>query len=151
MCLYLPRDQLRVRHTVKAIRPRLILLDPFVRLHRAEENDSGEVSALLGYLQEIQRESETAVLVFNHARKNGASAHAPGQGLRGSGDLHAWVDSNLYLNRRRQVPVRRTDPGMTVDHGRKPGQPACRPGLGAQRRTPPLSHRSPLRGKLLRH
>lgn len=100
--LDLTRDQVRLRHTVKAIRPRLLLLDPFVRLHRVDENDSGEVSALLGYLRELQRESDVAVLIVHHARKNGGSVHAPGQSLRGSGDLHAWGDSNLYLHRRRE-------------------------------------------------
>lgn len=97
-----PRDQARLRETVKIIRPRLLLLDPFVRLHRVDENDSGQVSALLGFLRELQRENDAAVLVVHHARKNAASAQAPGQSLRGSGDLHAWGDSNLYLHRRRE-------------------------------------------------
>jgi RecA-family ATPase len=92
------RDQARLRDAARRFSPRLVLLDPFVRLHRIDENDAGEVSALLGYLRELQRELDLAVLVVHHARKNG-SAVQPGQSLRGSGDLHAWGDSNLYVRR----------------------------------------------------
>lgn len=104
------KDQRRLRDAVRAIRPRLLLLDPFVRLHRVDENDAGQVAGLLGYLRALQRESDTAVLVVHHARKGAASSHAPGQSLRGSSDLHAWGDSNLYLQRRREGLL------LTVEH-----------------------------------
>jgi hypothetical protein len=93
------RDQARLLRTVRRARPRLLVLDPFVRLHRVDENDAGQVSAVLGYLRALQRELDVAVLVVHHARKNGGAGGQAGQSLRGSGDLHAWGDSNLYLRR----------------------------------------------------
>jgi len=102
-------DQVRLREAARRLRPRLLLLDPFVRLHRIDENDSGQVAALLGYLREVQRELDLAVIVVHHARKNG-SAVQPGQSLRGSGDLHAWGDSNLYMRRTKDSLV------LTVEH-----------------------------------
>ena len=93
-----PADQDRLARTVWRAMPRLLVLDPFVRLHRVDENDAGQVSAILGYLRSLQRDYDVAVLVVHHARKNGAGGQA-GQNLRGSGDLHAWGDSNLYLRR----------------------------------------------------
>jgi hypothetical protein len=92
------RDQELLARTVGRAGSRLLVLDPFVRLHRVDENDAGQVSALLGYLRSLQRDFDLSVLVVHHARKNGGSAQA-GQNLRGSGDLHAWGDSNLYLRR----------------------------------------------------
>jgi AAA domain len=92
------RDQDRLTRTVRRVAPRLLVLDPFVRLHRIDENDAGQVSAVLGYLRALQRDLDVAVLVVHHARKNGSGTQA-GQNLRGSGDLHAWGDSNLYLRR----------------------------------------------------
>ena len=83
------RDQHRLDQTVGRHAPRLLLLDPFVRLHRINENDAGEVSALLGYLRALQRRYDLAVVVAHHTRKNGPSA-AGGQSLRGSGDFFAW-------------------------------------------------------------
>ena len=40
-------------------------------------------------------------MLVHHTRKNAAAGVAAGQGLRGSGDLHAFGDSNLYLRRTR--------------------------------------------------
>ena len=39
---------------------------------------------------------------MHHTRKNAAGGVAAGQGLRGSSDLHAFGDSNLYLRRTRE-------------------------------------------------
>lgn len=91
-----PGHQLRLAATLAAIKPRLLVLDPLVRLHRGDENSAADVSALLGFLRGLQREHGVAIAVVHHIRKS-ASSGQPGQGLRGSGDLHAWSDSNLFL------------------------------------------------------
>lgn len=93
-----PEDCQRLTDTVAALAPRLLILDPFVRLHRIDENASGEVAPLLAYLRELQRRHQLAVVVVHHARKGAARARA-GQALRGSSEFHAWGDSNLYLRR----------------------------------------------------
>lgn len=96
-------QQQRLRETMQRLKPAMLLLDPLIRLHRANENDSGEVSAILAYLRALQREQDTAIVLVHHARKNG-SGDQPGQSLRGSGDIHAFGDSNLYLRRKaRQI------------------------------------------------
>ncbi len=97
--LDLPADQDRLRETVAILRPTLLVLDPFVRLHRIDENAAAEVAPVLAYLRELERHFHTAVLLVHHARKGAAHARA-GQALRGSSELHAWGDSNLYLRRR---------------------------------------------------
>jgi len=91
-------DRRSLTETVAALRPRLLILDPFVRLHRIDENVSGEVAPLLAFLRELQRRYQLAVVVVHHARKGAGRARA-GQALRGSSEFHAWGDSNLYLRR----------------------------------------------------
>ena len=54
------------------------------------------------------------MLLVHHARKGAAHLRA-GQALRGSSELHAWGDSNLYL--RRHGPSLR----LTVEHRAAPG------------------------------
>ena len=106
-------DRQRLLDTVERVGPRLVVLDPLVRLHAVDENAVAEVAPILGFLRDIQRRFETAVLLVHHARKSGAAR--PGQALRGSSELHAWGDSNLYLRRRdRQIL-------MTVEHRAAPG------------------------------
>jgi AAA domain len=107
-------DQDRLRATVDTLRPTLLVLDPFVRLHRIDENVAADVAPVLGYLRELQRHSSCAVLLVHHARKGAAHLRA-GQALRGSSELHAWGDSNLYL--RRHGPTLR----LTVEHRAAPG------------------------------
>lgn len=104
----LPDQQRRLRKTVEQFRPDMLLLDPLVRMHRIDENSAGEVSTLLGFLRALQREFQTAVVLVHHTRKNGAGS--PGQALRGSGDLHAFGDSNLYLKRHHKQLL------LTVEH-----------------------------------
>ena len=92
------RDRDALVETIAELRPKLLVLDPFVRLHRIDENLSGEVAPLLAYLRELQRRFHVAVVLVHHARKGGAKMRA-GQALRGSSEFHAWGDSNLYLRR----------------------------------------------------
>ena len=87
--------QQRLAATVDNLRPRMLILDPLVRLHRADENSAADVSSLLHYLRQLQRSCAVAIVLVHHVRK--AAANQPGQALRGSGDLHAWSDSSLYL------------------------------------------------------
>jgi hypothetical protein len=107
--LDLPRDQHRLAATVQRVAPRLLLLDPFVRLHRINENQASEVAPVLGYLRELQRAYDLAVAVVHHARKHGSPSPG-GQSLRGSGDFFAWVDSALFLRRHRQQLV------LSIEH-----------------------------------
>lgn len=108
MRLDLPHDQRRLAETARRHAPRLLLLDPFVRLHRINENQASDVAALLGYLRELQRAHDLAVTVVHHARKNGGASG--GQALRGSSDFFAWVDTALTLRRQRQQLV------LSVEH-----------------------------------
>ena len=88
-------DRRRLRAAVERLGARLLVLDPLVRLHRGDENSSQEISALLGFLRELQRAHDVSVLLVHHTSKRTHGRH--GQALRGSSDLHAWADVGLYL------------------------------------------------------
>ena len=90
----------RLANTVSQVRPRVLILDPLVRLHSRDENAVGEIAPILAFLRDLQRSFATAVLLVHHARKSGGNR--PGKALRGSGELFAWTDSLAYLQRRRQ-------------------------------------------------
>ena len=96
--LDIERDRDALTGTLGELRPKLLVLDRFVRMHRVDENLSRDVAPLLAYLRELQRRFHVAVVLVHHARKGGAKLRA-GQALRGSSDFHAWGDSNLYLRR----------------------------------------------------
>lgn len=107
-------DRARLAATVGQARPRILILDPLVRLHGVDENAVGEIAPILAFLRSLQRRFETAVLVVHHARKSGAAR--AGQALRGSGELFAWCDSMVYVRRRRQQIF------MSVEHRAAPAR-----------------------------
>lgn len=118
--LDLEADRRSLDATVARLRPRLLVLDPFVRLHRIDENASGEVAPLLAWLRGLQRQYGLAVIVVHHAKK-GAGRIRGGQALRGSSEFHAWGDSNLYL--RRDGDPRGGEITLTVEHRAAPAMP----------------------------
>jgi len=124
--LDVPEHRVRLGATLAHVKPRLLVLDPLVRLHHGDENSSAEVSELLGFLRGMQREHHVAIALVHHVRKSGASQ--PGQSLRGSGDLHAWGDSNLYLLRQQ---------GKLVLHAEHRSCPAPPPAVLALTGEPP--------------
>lgn len=116
MRLDLETDQQMLTKTVDRLRPRLLILDPLVRLHRLDENSASDISRLLGFLRGLQRSFATAIVVVHHASKKHRAQ--PGQALRGSSDLHAFGDSNAYLARRKNNLV------LTLEHrAAKPPEP----------------------------
>jgi len=112
--LDLEADRRRLAETVKEQEPRLLILDPFVRMHRQDENAAHDVAPMLAYLRELQRLFGCAVMLVHHSRK-GASHARGGQALRGSSEFHAWGDSNLYLR------WKGSDLRLSAEHRAAPG------------------------------
>jgi hypothetical protein len=86
-------------------------------LHGVDENNAGEVAELLAYFRLLQRQLDLSVILVHHTRKNAAGGVAAGQGLRGSSDIHAFGDSNLYLRRVHQRLV------LSSEHRAAPASP----------------------------
>lgn len=107
--LDLEEDMKRLGSTVASVKPVLTVLDPFVRLHRIDEKSASGVVPILSGLRALQRLHHTAVLIVHHVRK-GAGKERGGQALRGSSELHAWGDSNLYVRWRESELV------LNVEH-----------------------------------
>ncbi len=138
-------DRQALDQTLSVIKPRILILDPLVRLHTTlDENSSADISRILGFLRHLNRSHHVAVALVHHMAKR--SRRDPGQALRGSSDLHAWTDSACYLFRRSDGGLR-----LNVEHraaaapealmlhlaGGK-GEP-CRLELDGADATPPLA------------
>lgn len=111
--LDLERDRQALEKTLEELQPKLLLLDPLVRMHRLDENSAADVSGLLGFLRHINRTHQLALVVVHHMAKR--SRRDLGQALRGSSDIHAWTDSACYLVRRNDQRLQ-----LTVEHRSAP-------------------------------
>lgn len=112
------RDRRRLAATIAHHKPRLLVLDPLVRLHRIDENSAADMSALLAELRALQRRYHLALALVHHLRKN-TSKGQDGLALRGSSDLYAWGDSNLFLRKRNRSLT------LSVEHRAAPALPPC--------------------------
>lgn len=62
-------DREKLVETVRRLRPRMLLLDPTVRLHSVDENNASEVAKLISNLRPLQRRFDVAVILVHHTRK----------------------------------------------------------------------------------
>ena len=108
-------DRALLVQAISRLKPRLLILDPLVRLHALDENSAADVSLLLGWLRALSRTWELAIVVVHHMSKK--SRRQPGQALRGSSDLHAWADSSAYLTRQQDKLL------LTLEHRSAPARP----------------------------
>jgi len=108
-------DPSDIRCLVGAIRrrsPRLLILDPLVRLHSCDENAAvGGISSVLDELTAIQRTHRVSILLVHHVRKNVRRGDRPGLSLRGTSDLAAWGDVNWFLRESGKAGIT-----LTVEH-----------------------------------
>ena len=102
-------DRRALDQTLAVLQPKLLLLDPLVRLHRLDENSAADISGMLGFLRELNRRHDVAVVLVHHMAKR--ARQDPGQALRGSSDVHAWTDSACYLVHHHRQQLR-----LTVQH-----------------------------------
>ncbi len=137
LLLDVAEDRQRLRQTIQKVRPVLLILDPLIRMHSADENVSKDIAPILGYLRQLQREFHMAVLLVHHARKR-SGQERPGQLLRGSSDLHGWGDSNLYLRRNGKELV------LSIEHRAAPSGDDIPLSLVAQEGALALSIQGPI-------
>ena len=76
----------------------LVVVDPLVKLHPADENVAGQMSRVMTALQALTR-SGAAVLVVHHTVKHAAEGGSIGNAARGSGAIISSTDGNLVLSR----------------------------------------------------
>ena len=82
-------DYKKIVEELRSIAPELIVIDSLRRCHTTNENDAGKMSAVMSKIQSLH---PAAKIILHHTCKSG-------NGLRGSGDLSAVVDSHLQLSR----------------------------------------------------
>jgi hypothetical protein len=90
----------KLEATIAKKSPTILILDPLVRLHSLDENNAGEMSILLSFLRQLQRSYGLSIVLTHHSGKR--RRERGGLSLRGSSDLHAFGDTNIYLTREKE-------------------------------------------------
>lgn len=80
------------------LRPKLVIFDSLIRIHRGEENSAPEMAKLFAVLTQVRQEFGSAIVFTHHLRKRSIITDL-GQRVRGSSDILAYVDSMLGLTK----------------------------------------------------
>lgn len=82
---------------IRASKIDVLIVDPFVSSHRAEENDNGQVDAIAKQWARIARETYCSVVLVHHSRKL-AGQQVDAEAARGASALGNAARSVLVLN-----------------------------------------------------
>ena len=112
----------RLKATVEQVQPALVIVDPLISAHLGlDENDSGEVQAVLNSIRELTAVQPGLVVAVAHHLNKGHKGQSGFHGLRGSSALGAWSDGLIKLSKLEDTPdsIRR----ISVEHRDAPGPP----------------------------
>ena len=89
-----------LEHKVQVVRPVLVILDPlYMMLGDADENSVRDMRPILQWLLHLKVRYSTGIVLVHHYSKQGVTPRYGGQRMRGSGALHGWVESALYIEK----------------------------------------------------
>jgi hypothetical protein len=77
-------------------KPKLVVFDSLARIHGKDEYSSQEMAEVMRGFRRIQLEVGCAILFAHHTRKRSVN-NDPGEMLRGSTDIRAFVDSHIFM------------------------------------------------------
>jgi hypothetical protein len=78
---------------------KLLVLDPLRNIHTAEEDKADAMSLVFRNLRMVGTLLDCTILLVHHSAKSSDNTRSrrPGQRMRGSGAIHGFVDSGIYL------------------------------------------------------
>jgi hypothetical protein len=77
----------KIEAFVQNFAPDVLMLDPFVELHQAEENDNTAIRAVMARFRAMAIEHDMSVVILHHARKGGGSSPGDPDSLRGASSI----------------------------------------------------------------
>lgn len=91
----------RLLQTAIECKPALTLFDSLIRLHRARENASEEISIVFNFIMQFCRDANTTAMLAHHLRKaygNGNGGANSGERIRGSSDIVGACDYTVIVD-----------------------------------------------------
>jgi len=90
-----PHFQRFLREMIHATDSKVVVVDPLISFHHANENDNAEMRRYLDTLTAISIETNTSLILIHHVGKAGNGSVGGGRGASAIGD---WADNVLSLD-----------------------------------------------------
>lgn len=95
-------DRASLEDVIRQLKPVAICLDPLYQMFAGDMNSAQDLSPVLSWIQYINIEYKTAVMVVHHYNKSGEGKRG-GQRMLGSAILHGWNESAWYIQAQESV------------------------------------------------
>jgi len=89
-----PEDYLLLKDLIREHKPRVLIIDPFIRFHDVDENASNSISGIFKLFRELIEMFSISIILVHHAGKD------PSRGGRGSSVITGEYDSAIYLTKK---------------------------------------------------
>lgn len=92
------RDRRRILDIIEKTRPTVIILDPLISYHQANENDNVQMRRVMDVFTDLSRESGVAWIIVHHEGKpSGERARDTKWRFRGATSIRDWADTMMGL------------------------------------------------------
>jgi RecA-family ATPase len=127
----MPQDYQRLLATIEVEQPDVLLLDPLIGIHHADENSASEMQPILDSIRDLRLvRPGLSVWLVHHTSKN-SEPRSRGYSLRGSGALTGWYDTLISLRwPNEEDSVRRVDIQHRCSASPEPGGFTIQVGTG---------------------
>ena len=90
-------DDTIFKECIEKYNPKVLILDPFIRFHTADENSSSSMSNIFAKIRKLIDGHDIAVILVHHEGKNAS------KGGRGSSVIHAEYDSCIKIRKQKNA------------------------------------------------
>jgi RecA-family ATPase len=91
----------RLAKTIIVTRPDLLILDPLVSIHRANENAAEEMQLILNSIRDLNIAHPNLTCMIVHHTKKVRDGESDGYALRGSSAVYGWEDTLITIRKLR--------------------------------------------------
>ena len=93
-------DDTIFKECIEKYKPKVLILDPFIRFHTADENSSSSMSNIFAKISKLIEEHDIAVILVHHEGKKPSNNS---KGGRGSSVIHAEYDSCIKIRKQKNA------------------------------------------------
>jgi len=109
------KDYLKLEALVKRHSPDVLIIDPLVHFHSADENSNAEMGLVMEYFRTLANNHNLAVIIVHHSKKPGLHQSQGGMTLRGASAVFGAVDTAVVLARHTDPQTGETDYTLDFD------------------------------------
>ncbi len=80
-------------------KPKVIIIDPLVNFHTAEENSNSDMAQVMGKLHELKDLHDISIILIHHIRKPSQNQDSAGTSIRGASSIRGAYDTGISLTK----------------------------------------------------